>query len=196
MSDRFAYFYQPLKEFDLRRCVSEWSAVGVTLFNPSNQLVTSLSEDGSQIRTSLKELEDWFNSSRTLIFQLWLSDDTDLLCRIRIIDEDILVEQYGLDGLYPTELKRVTDILVGKFTRKAISQVHDLFLIVDSEGYTIDLNWDLLAKAGRYEGNYCPDALGIPLSRRPDFDQCLERDVVTRVGEYLIAIKAIRVEME
>lgn len=61
MSDRFAYFYQPFNEFDLGRCVSEWSAVGVTLFNPSNQLVTSLSEDGSQIRTSRKELEDWFS---------------------------------------------------------------------------------------------------------------------------------------
>jgi hypothetical protein len=36
MSDRFAYFYQPLKEFDLRRFVSEWSAAGVVLFNPSN----------------------------------------------------------------------------------------------------------------------------------------------------------------
>jgi len=189
MSDRFAYFYQPLKEFNFRRCVSEWAADGVMLFNPSNHVVTSLSEDGSQVRTSLEELEDWFNSSRPLVFQLWLSDDTDLLCRIRIIDENTLVEQYGLDGLYPTELTRVIDTLVGKFKRKATSQVHDLFLIVDREGYTIDLNWDVLAKAGKYEGHFCPDVLGIRPSRTPDFSQCLERDVVTKIGEYLIAIK-------
>ena len=196
MSDRFAYFYQPLKEFDLRRFVSEWSAVGVMLSNPSNHLLTSLSEDGSQARTSLKELEDWFNSSRPLVFQLWLSDDTDLLCRIRIIDEDTLVEQYGLDGLYPAELKSVIGTLVSKFKMKATSQVPDLFLIIDCEGYTIDLNWDLLAKAGKYEGHFCPDVLGISPSRTPDFSQCLERDRVTKAGEYLIATKATHVTME
>ena len=106
--------------------------------------MTSLSEDGSQDRTSLEELEDLFYSSRPLVFQLWLSDDTDLSCRIRITDEDILVEQYGLDGLYPTELKRVSSALVSRFKRKATSQVHDLFLIIDCEGYTIDLNWGII----------------------------------------------------
>jgi hypothetical protein len=160
MSDRFAYFYQPFKGFDLRLFVSEWSVVGVTLFNPSNHLVTSFSEEGLQVQTSLKELEDLFYSSKSVALQLWLSDDTDLSCWIRVIDERILVEQYGLDGLYPTELKRVIGALVAKFKREATSQVHDLFLVIDVEGYTIDLNWDLLAKAGKYESHFCPDVLG------------------------------------
>jgi hypothetical protein len=192
MSDRFAYFYQPLKEFDLRRFVSEWAGAGVVLFNPSNHLVTSLSEDGSQVRTSLEELEDWFNSSKPLVFQLCLSDDTDLLCCIRIIDEETLVEQYGLDGLNPTELKSIIGTLVAKFKRKATRQVNDLFLIIDSEGYTIDLNWDLLAKAEKYEDHFCPDVLGISPTRASDFSQCLERDVVTQVGEYLIISKTMK----
>src|SRR5690348_4751361 len=145
MSDRFAHFYQPLKEFDLRRLVSEWSAIGVTLFNPWNHLVTSLSEDGSQIQTSLKELEDLFLSSRPLTFQLWLSKDTDLSCRIRKIDNYTLVEQYGLDGLYPLELKKVIDSLVATFKRTAQIQVGELFLIIDTEGYTFEVDWDLLA---------------------------------------------------
>ncbi len=189
MSDKFGYFYQPLKEFDLRRFVSEWSDDGITLFNPSTHLVTSLSDDGSQVRTSLEKLEDLFCSSRPLLLQLWLSDDTDLSCRIRIIDEDTLVEQYGLDGLYPTELKTVIGALVAKFKRKATSRVHDLFLIIDCEGYTIDLNWDLLAKAGKYEQHFCPDVLGVSQTRTPDFSQCLERDAVTKIGEYVIATK-------
>lgn len=50
-------------------------------------------------------------------------------------------------------------------------------------------NWDLLAKAGTYEGDFCPDVLGILPSRTPDFHQCLERVVVTNVGTYLITIK-------
>jgi hypothetical protein len=189
MSDRFAYFYQPLKEFDLRLFVSEWSAAGVMLFNPSNHLVTVLSEEGLQVPTSLQELEDLFYSSRSLALQLWLSDDTDLSCRIRTIEDHTLVEQYGLDGLYPTELKLVIGALVAKFKGKATRQVHDLFLIIDCEGYMIDLNWDSLAKAGKYEGHFCPEVLGIPPSRTQDFSECLGRDVVTKIGEYLIATK-------
>ena len=189
MSDRFAYSYQPLKEFDLRRFVSEWSAVGVTLFNPSNHLVTSLSEDGSQVQTSLRELEDLFNSSRPLTLQLWLSDDTDLSCRIRRMDDHTLVEQYGLDGLHPWELKRVVDSLVARFERKAAVQLPEVFLIVDCEGYTIDVNWDSLAKVGKYECRFCPDVLGIARSRTRDFSECLERNIVTVLGEYVIAIK-------
>ena len=191
MSDKFAYFYQPLKEFDLGRFASEWSAAGVMLFNPSNHLVTSVSEDGSQFRTSLKELQDSFYTSGPLVLQLWLNDDTDLSCRIRRIEEDTLVEQYGLDGLYLTELKTVIGALIAKFKRKATSQVHDLFLIIDCEGYTIDANWDLLAKAGKYESHFCPDVLGISPTRMADFRQCLEPDNVTKVGEYLIASKEI-----
>lgn len=189
MSDRFAYFYQPLKEFDLRQLLSEWSAVGIIPFNPSNHLLTSLSEDGSQVPMSLKGLEKLFRSARPLGFQLWLSNDTDLSCRIRKIDANNLVEQYGLDGLYPLELKRVVASLVARFEKKAALQLPELFLTVDCEGYTIDVNWDSLAKVGKYQCHFCPDVLGIARSRTRDFSECLEQNVVTKVGEYLIATK-------
>src|SRR5215211_4779425 len=136
MSDRFAYFYQPLKEFDFRGLLSEWSAVGIIVFNPSNHLLTSLSEDGSQVPISLEELEKSFSGPRPVRFQLWLSDDTDLSCHIRKIDANNLVEQYGLDGLYPLELKRVVDSLVARFEKKAALQLPQLCLIVDCEGST------------------------------------------------------------
>ena len=60
-------------------------------------------------------------------------------------------EQYGLDGLYPSQLKRVVDSLVARFEKRAAFQLPELFLIVDCEGYTIDVNWDSLAKVGKYE---------------------------------------------
>jgi hypothetical protein len=66
-------------------------------------------------------------------------------------------------------------------------------MIVDCEGYTVDVNWDSLAKVGRYEGHYCPDVLGIARSRTRDFSECLERNVVTKIGDYLIATKGIQV---
>ena len=191
MSDRFAYFYQALKEFELRRLLSEWSAVGIVPFNPSNHLLTSLSEDGSQVPMSIKGLEKLFSSPRPLGFQLWLSNDTDLSCRIKKIDANNLVEQYGLDGLYPWELKRVVDSLVARFKQKAALQLPELFLIVDCEGYTIDVNWDSLAKVGKYECHFCPDVLGIARNRTRDFSECLARNVVTKVGEYVIITKGI-----
>jgi hypothetical protein len=196
MSDKFAYFYQPLKEFDLRRLLSEWSAAGISPLNPSNHLLTSLSEDGSQVPTSLNGLEKLFSSPRPLGFQLWLSDDTDLSGHIWKIDAISLVEQYGLDGLYPLELKRVVDSLVARFEKKAALQLTGLFLIVDCEGYTIDVNWDSLAKVGKYECQSCPDVLGIARSRTLDFSECLERNVVTKVGEYLIASKGTNVKLD
>jgi len=196
MTDRFAYFYQPLKEFNLRRLLNEWSAVGIIAFNPSTHLLTSLSEDGSQIPTSLKGLEKLFSSPGPLGFQLWLSDDTDLSCHIRKIDANNLVEQYGLDGLYPLELKRVIDSLVARFEKKAALQLPELFLIVDCEGYTVDVTWDSLAKVGKYECHFCPDVLGIARSRTRDFSECLERNVVTEVGEYLIATKGVHVKLD
>jgi hypothetical protein len=91
MSDRFAYFYQPLEQFELRRLISEWTAVGITVFNPSNHLLTSLAEDGSQVPTSVKWLEQLFSRPGPFGFQFWLSDDTDLSCHIRKIDANNLV---------------------------------------------------------------------------------------------------------
>jgi hypothetical protein len=187
MTDKFAYFYQPLKEFDLRQLLAEWSAVGIMPFNPSNHLLTSLLEDGSQVPTTVNGLEKLLSSPRSLRFQLWLSDDTDLSCHIRKIDAANLVEQYGLDGLYPLELKRVVDSLVSRFEKRAALQLPELFLIVDCRGYTIDVNWESLAKGGKYECHFCPDVLGVARSRRRDFGECLERKVVSTAGEYLIA---------
>jgi len=195
MSDRFANFYQSLKEFDLRRLLSEWSAVGITPFNPSNHLLTSLSEDGLQVPTSLDGLDELFRSSSPLRFQLWLSDDTDLSCHIRKIHANNVVEQYRLDGLYPLEMKRVVDNLVVRFEKKAALRLPELFLIVDCEGYTIDVNWDSLAKVGQYECHFCPDVLGVAFSRTQDFSECLERNVVSKIGEYLIATKGMHVKL-
>ena len=110
-----------------------------------------LFEDGSQVPTFLKRLEELLSSRRPFRFQLWLSGDTDLSCHLRKIDANNLVEQYGLDGLYPSQLKRVVDSLVARFEKRAAFQLPELFLIVDCEGYTIDVNWDSLAKVGKYE---------------------------------------------
>jgi len=58
------------------------------------------------------------------------------------------------------------------------------------------LDRDSLAKVGKYECHFCPDVLGIARSRTRDFSECLEQNVVTKVGEYLIATKGIHVKLD
>lgn len=186
MSDRFAKFYQRLDSFDFRALVHDWSFEDITLVNPLTHRVTSLSEDGDQVETSPELLEVTLSDHLQVTFQLWLSEDTDITCRIRFLDDHRVVEEYGLNGLHRNEIDRVFQVIVTKFKMKAIEDA-SLFLVGDREGYTIVLNWDQLAVTGRYEERTCPEVLGIPIERSVDFSQCVDTNRATdRVGAYLI----------
>jgi hypothetical protein len=183
MSDRFAKFYQPLDGFNFRAIVQDWCSEGATLENPTTYRVTSISEEGDQVDTSLELLDAAVSDRLPVTFQLWLSDDTDIVCGIRFLDDHRVVEEYPLDGLRQTQIDGVFEVLVTKFKMKAVENAN-LFLVADREGYTIDLNWDQLSVTGRYDDT-CPDVLGIPLERLVDFEKCSDYRAV-RFGEYLI----------
>src|SRR6266498_5014392 len=104
MSDRFAKFYQPLDEFDFRALVNYWSSEGINLRNPLTHRVSSISVDGDQVETSSELLEATVSDRLPVTFQLWLSDDTDITCRIRFLDDHRVVEEYELDGLCQNEI--------------------------------------------------------------------------------------------
>jgi hypothetical protein len=188
MSDRFANLYQPLDKFDFRALVDDWSSHGITLENPATRRVSSLSPDGDQVDTSLEMLEATVLQHFPVTFQLWLTDDTDLCCRIRLLGDGRLVEEYSLVGLSREEMDRALKTLVERFKAKSKAAVHaNLFLVADREGYTIDLNWDQLSVTGKYEARFCPDVLVIPIERSFDFRQCVDtNNLSVRFGEYLI----------
>ncbi len=186
MSDRFAKFYQPLDEFDFRALVNYWSSEGINLRNPLTHRVSSISVDGDQVETSSELLEATVSDRLPVTFQLWLSDDTDITCRIRFLDDHRVVEEYELDGLCQNEIDRVLLVIVAKFKVKAVDG-GSLFLVGDCEGYTIVMNWDQLSVTGRYEERICPDVLGMPIERSVDFRQCVDTNSVSmRVGACLI----------
>lgn len=183
MSDRFAKFYQPVDGFDFRAVVQDWCSQGATLENPATHRFTSISEEGDQVDTSLELLEAAVSDRLPVIFQLWLSDGIDIVCGIRFLGDNRLVEEYPLDGLSHSQIDGFFKVLVKKFRMKAVENPN-LFLVADREGYTFELNWDQLSVTGRYD-DACPDVLGIPLERLVDFQKCSDYRAV-RCGEYLI----------
>lgn len=186
MSDRFAKFYQPVDGFNFRALVNDWCSEGATLENPATYRVTSISEEGDQVETSLELLEAAVSARLPIIFQLWLSDDTDIVCGIRFPGDHRVVEDYELDGLHQSQIDGVLKVLVTKFKMKAVENAN-LFLVADREGYTIVLNWDQLSLTGRYDDRICPDVLGMPIERLVDFEKCSDiYQSAVRVGGYLI----------
>ena len=189
MSDRFAYLYQPLERFDFARVIEHWSVHGVTVQNPATQQITYLSEEGDQIITSLSGLQAAVVGDNPHTFQLWFMVDGDISCRFRRTAGRRLVEEYSLVGLTKAERSRISNILVDRFEAYAMNTAN-LFLVIDFEGYTIELPWERLSVAGEYTDVICPDILGFRHNRFVDFKKCgYLRDRAAECGDYLIVRK-------
>lgn len=189
MSDRFAYLYQPADNFDPLALLDSWASSGVLLKNPATGRTTLLSQDGEQVDTSVQELVVAMSSHVDLLFQLWVSADTDLCCRIRFLNDSRLVEEYSLVGLGGS-MGEIVATLLQRFKAKA-SEANNLFLVVDREGYTIEIDWERLSVIGKYEDRICPDILVFPENRATDFKSCVEADTLSvRFGKYVILKRA------
>ena len=185
MSDRFAYLYEPAGKFNLRTLVDEFSSKGITLANPANGRITALSGDGDQIDITLDTLETAVAKHDPLTFQFWMPGHADVSCRIRNLGDNRVVEEYSLVGLNPEERDRVLSALTERFKSKAAQEDY-LFFVADREGYTFELDWDELSIEGKYEFVLCPDVIGTPLVRLPDFEKCAKSNTTIRTGKYII----------
>jgi hypothetical protein len=194
MSDRFAYFYGAAEKFNLRALVDDFSSKGITLANPANARITALSEDGDQIDITLDDLEIAVAKHDPLTFQFWMSGHADVCCRIRHLGDNRVVEEYSLVGLNAEERDRVLSALMERFKSKA-AEGDNLFFVADLEGYTIEVNWDGLSVAGKYEFALCPDVLSIPVDRLVDFKRCsADNYKPDRIGRYVILRKTLSAE--
>jgi len=142
--------------------------------------------DGDQIDITLDFLTASVSSPNPITFQLWMPNHTDVCCRIRYLTGYRLVEEYELVGLDHNERSHVLNALIERFSTKAEREQH-LFLVGDPEGYSSDVDWDVLAVGGKYERRVCPDLLGIRIQRLSDFAQCRANSYQsTRIAEYLV----------
>lgn len=186
MMHRFAYLYALVDRFDLRALLNDLSLNGITLSNPANGRITVLTTNGDQVDFTLEMLIAAVSSRDPITFQLWMPDHADICCRIRYLGDNRLVEEYDFVGLQQHERGHVIKVLGERFSLKAQQEDH-LFFVGDSEGYSIDVNWDELALVGRYEPKLCPNILGVPLQRLIDFDRCRANSYeCTQIGKYLI----------
>ena len=125
MSDRLAYLYQPADKFDPLALLDGWASSGVLLKNPASGRSTLLSQDGEQVDMSVQELVAAVSSHVDLTFQLWVSSDTDLCCRIRFLNDSRLVEEYSLVGL-GERMNEIVGTLLERFKAKA-AECNNLF---------------------------------------------------------------------
>lgn len=154
MSNRFAFLYQPADTFDTLTLLESWASSGVSMENPATGRTTRLSEDGDQVDISKPELVTAMSSHEDLTFQLWVSADIDICCRIRVLNDSRLVEEYSLDGL-GGRIDEILDALLRRFKARA-AEANNLFFVGDREGYTIEHNWDRLSLSGKYEDRIRP----------------------------------------
>jgi len=173
--------------------VDEFSSKGITLANPANGRITALSGDGDQIDITVDTLETAVANHDPLTFQFWMPGHADVCCRIRHLGENRIVEEYSLVGLNPEERDRVLSALFERFKSKT-AEGDNLFFVADLEGYTVEVNWDGLSVAGKYELAICPDVLGIPVDRLVDFERCTAHNYKPyRIGRYVILSKTFSV---
>ena len=132
MSDRFAYLYQPSDKFDPLTLLNTWASNGVLLKNPATGRTTLLSQEGEQVDLSVQELVAAMSDHVEFTFQLWVSADTDLCCRIRFLNDTRLVEEYSLVGL-GERTREILAALLRRITAQA-TESNNLFFVGDREG--------------------------------------------------------------
>jgi hypothetical protein len=116
---------------------------------------------GEQVFVSWEE----FDSAASLAhanevnFQLWLTDKTDVVTRIRRLQGGSVSIEFGLDGLLHDEQERVITS-VAKVIRSWWPDC--LGFVIDRRGPSLEINWDEVITKGQGDIDIWPvDALGV-----------------------------------
>lgn len=154
MKGRFCYFAE--RHFGPRefsRVVETLQGAGITLANPGSGGISCLTEDGDQVQGSQSEIAAAIEASSPITFQVWFSEDTDVLCSIYKLDGGALVHRYNLDGLAASERGAMAKWAIDYFKERS-GQHGMLLLVCDDEGSTAEFDWD-----GFVEGRCAPPPL-------------------------------------
>lgn len=159
MADRFAYLYKKLlKVPDFQRQFDIFTQNGIELINPSTDSITSISEYGEQLVVTAAWLSSQVTAKQTVSWQWWLDGSTDIYCRSRVIG-DVLVEEYGLDGL--GERIEWVDLVLLRWFLVSIKDRTALGVVIDNEGATEDFDWDRFFLQDGGLGAEFPTLLGL-----------------------------------
>lgn len=161
MRGRFCYVAERgfgAEEFS--RVIETLNGVGITLANPWNGTISRLTDEGDQVETSQGQIRNAIEASLAVTFQVWFSEDTDLVCSLYQLANGAFAQRYNLDGLAPKERNVVEKWAISYFTeRSAVAAA--LLLVVDNEASTAGYDWDGFVE-GRCEApNRPPEVIGV-----------------------------------
>ncbi len=159
MSNGFCYFAERSPGFSLSELAASLRTIGVQLRNSNTGLLTALNDEGDQVAVTETELDQSLHGSNPVTFQLWFSDDTDIICSFRRISDDIVVHAYGLDGLDMSERERTVEWSINRFKQKA-NESNAVLLVVDRYGISWDYDWDAVVRGEVEAPERLPEVVG------------------------------------
>ncbi|GHJ31557.1 hypothetical protein TPA0910_59900 [Streptomyces hygroscopicus subsp. sporocinereus] len=165
MSDGFIYWCRRgWDAVDAGRVIRSCEAAGLQLSNPGTGLVTLIANGpdswGEQIPTTRENLMDFAGlaAADEVNFQFWLDEETDVFTRVRRIETECAVLEFGLDGLEAPEQERVIGAVVQVLRGDRENCVG---FVVDRRGATEEQDWDSVVLRGALLEHGWPDILGV-----------------------------------
>ncbi|MFJ1759560.1 hypothetical protein ACIOD2_04535 [Amycolatopsis sp. NPDC088138] len=169
MSDGFVRLYRRdwSPEQALRR-VGSLAATGMVLGHPGTGRITALSADPETIGEQVELTRDDLLAAmaglgeKQFTFQYWLTDDedSDVICTLSRADDDVVVEEYGLDGLggpiARTGQDKVIRRLLAEFRATGPAAAG---LVVDRWGPSLDTDLDDIVTGGPTPVTVTPELL-------------------------------------
>ncbi|MBV9026656.1 MAG: hypothetical protein JO362_23305 [Streptomycetaceae bacterium] len=165
MSDGFFHWYRATwGRDDADRFLRAAAAAGLRLANPETGRPAVLTNGpdswGEQVFVKESELLDLVAEppGGDITFQFWLNPETDVLSRVRMLDEGGVVQEFDLDGLSLVEREQALVALV----RILETDIADCWgFVIDREGVSQDLDWDGLMAGAASTIVPRPDSFGI-----------------------------------
>lgn len=165
MSDGFIYWYRTGWEpADAQVLLQTLEAGGLSLGNPVTGRITAITNGpdswGEQIpvhrfslahSAGLTDVEE-FN------FQLWVNGDADVFTRLRRLRGDIVVAEFGLDGLRVDEREQAVRTIVSAIRSELVRSIG---FVVDRLGVAEEVDWDSAVTTGTAQLHAWPDTLAV-----------------------------------
>lgn len=161
MRGRFCYLAE--RRFgptEFSRVVETLKRVGITLANPLHGAISQLTDEGDQVESSQTQLANSVEASSPITFQVWFSEDTDLVCSLYPLSDGVFVHKYNIDGLAPEERTVVENWAINYFTERSAVDAA-LLLVVDSEAATAEFDWDGFVEGRCGAPSLPPEILGL-----------------------------------
>ncbi|MEV6603459.1 hypothetical protein [Kutzneria sp. NPDC051319] len=128
------------------RTVARIESLGLTLSDPAAQRAGLLE------RLALSECA-------AVDVEYWLDEETALYCRFRRVSEDVVAQEFDLDGLSTVEQHQLVTGIVELFNEDAANTVG---FVVDRSGGSQDVEWDDVVLGLPRIVTVRPDVLALP----------------------------------